>query len=133
MKFYIYEPRDEEVTFFQTRIEWQKAMDSFDFHGIYCDDGWEEEVEYVVAGILPDGTKPYIPEEWDQKSDEEYLDQTDFYDKYKTHQAEKCNITQRPDDLDEDGYSEQLGYHWNYDFEYTCDYCFAAINTQVAS
>lgn len=55
------------------------------------------------------------------------LEEDEFYELYKTHQATQDNLIKCPDDVDEDGYSESLGDYFNTDYAYTCDYCFVEI------
>jgi len=117
-RFFIYEPGDQ-VAFFSTKTNWELNIRLFDFYDKYCDETWNDDVQHVIAGIIPKGV-PLFTEDSDQEED-------DFYDQYKTHKTIQIDRVERPDDLDEDGYSESLAMHWNDDYAYTCNYAFQEI------
>jgi len=111
--YYIYDAHWDGVTKFKTKDEWLKAIEDYDFFSKFYDDGWSEEVEYLVAGLAP--------YEWEDKHEDE-IDVCDFYHKHATYITDKINEESRPDELDEDECDEN-GTYWGV-WEYRCDYTF---------
>jgi hypothetical protein len=116
MKYFIHDPEDG-THFFDTQLDFEKAMSEFDFMGRYCEDGWSCDVENVIAGCIPDGIKRV-----EDESSDDWEDDFDFYHKFKTHSAQKINERKRPDNLDEDDLDED-GTNWG-EWDYICDYVF---------
>lgn len=121
-RYFIHEPC-WKTSFFATEAEWRKAMDDFDFLGGYCDDGWSEEVNNVVAGIVPEGSKRLDEDE----------DDDDFFERHATHRATKCDVHERPDDVDDDGYSPSQETYWYGDWDFICSYEFAPLAAKEAA
>lgn len=119
MRYFIHDP-ENNTWFYPDKASWEKAMADYDPKETYCDDGWSEDVESVIAGIIPSGI-----DRCDDQSSDQYEDEYDFYNKYSTHKMAQCNVIHKPDDLDEDDFSPSLGDHWNNCFDYICDYAFA--------
>lgn len=117
MKYFIHDPEDQTF-FYKTEKDWEDAMMGFDFLGKYCDDGWSEEVENVIAGLIPIGIERSVDDE---------IDEYDFYYGWATHIATRSNERQRPDDVDEDGYSLSTGDWWSEDWDFICSYVFGKI------
>ena len=122
MQFFIHDPEEYQTQFFKTSEEWQTALNSYDFLGKYCEDGWSEGVTAVIAGIITD-RKKYNPDH-----DEEY----DFYLKHATHSPQQCHLRECPNDteLDED-MRDSEGTYWG-DWDYICDYTFQKIERKKA-
>lgn len=117
---FIHDP-EYNTYFFDTPEQWKSAMHDYDFLEKYCDDGWSESVENVIAGIIPAGVLRNDDEESDDW-EEEY----DFYRRHATHAAEQHNRTERPDDI-ENYHSQSTGEYWG-DWDYRCEYKFEVIN-----
>lgn len=121
MSFFIHDPQDQTF-YYKTIAELDQAMNDFDFLGKYCDDGWSEEVENVIAGYIPDGLKRIDDEESDDW-EEEY----DFFRQHATHIATMIDKRSRPDDL-EDGDTDEEGTYWG-EYDYICNYAFLPVNS----
>lgn len=121
MKYFLFEPANEgKPAFLATEAEWKKAIEDFNFYDSYHDDGWSEEVTTVFAGAVPD----------DWKYDEDKFDNfEDALKPFKTHEATVTNRRDKPDDLDEDGYSESTGESWTDEWAYMCDYELLPVTT----
>lgn len=98
-RFFIYDPQDK-LFLYDDRLSWEKAMSDFDFLGKYCDDGWDEHVLNVVAGILPSGVLSYDEGYYNNMPDDLYMDEDEFYESYATHQVKEYLI----EEIDEKGY-----------------------------
>ncbi len=100
-KHFIYEPY--EITYYSTEQKWKDAIESFDHLGNYCDEGWDEEVTNVCAGIIPDGVT------FDTERDEA----SDFFPQYATHETKEYNRRERPDEaeIDAEGFDKD-GQYW---------------------
>lgn len=116
-KFYYIHDGDywEGVIAFENKEAWESGIEKYDHQGIFCDDGWSKEVENVIAGVAP--------YKWVEEKHFDEIDEYDFYLKHATHTSEKVNERQRPDDVDEEGWSETDETHWG-DWEYICGYDF---------
>lgn len=120
-KFFIFAPGySGGLTWFETLPDWHSAVQSFDFSAVYCGDGvWEAEVENCFAGRCPAHL---------------VFDDDDLFDTlrpYAAYVSRQINRRERPDDLDEDGFSPSTGDHWEEDWNYICDYCFAPTALQA--
>jgi hypothetical protein len=120
MIYYIFDSHNYGCEAYPNEKDWKKAIDEYDFFGLFYDDGWSEEVTNVVAGIAP--------EKWSEdkfESDESYLDEQEYYEQYATHLVTKDLIATRPDDseIDERGCSKDGAYYWG-DFIEICSYRF---------
>ncbi|MCF0055498.1 hypothetical protein [Dyadobacter sp. CY356] len=121
MIYYIFEPEwqsPKNPTTFETKEQWLKAIEDFDFLGQYCDDGWSEEVWNVTAGILPEGVKPYDEDYFLSLPEDEYLDYSEFYDKYATHEVKEYLIQEIVDGI---GVEDGCSYP---DYDRICGYSF---------
>jgi len=111
MKYFLYSP--EETLWFDNDTEWKNAVDSYDFLGNHCDDGWDCDVEDVMAGKAPN---------------EFVLDREQcHYDQllpYATLKSKMCDLAKRPPDseLDEEGQDSE-GRYWG-EYDYYCNYFF---------
>ncbi len=90
MPYFVHDPEGDGFTYFTT----EKERDEFASEAIqeYLDDGWSEEVTYVVTGVITHRAA-----------------QTDL-----VHRP--CN-----DELDEEGMDED-GVCWDADWDYICNY-----------
>jgi hypothetical protein len=73
--------------------------------GVYrdnCDPEWPDGVDELFI---------FTAEDADHESPRTYL-----------YRSRQINVEHRPDDLDEDGYSESLGDGWYHDCDSICDY-----------
>lgn len=95
MRYFIYEPDYCDTTYFDNKEAFDKAIDDFDFLGIYCDGAWSESVENVIGGAIPDGVE----------IDEDEL--CAFFEKYATHKSVETVLHK----LDENG-NDETGEHW---------------------
>jgi hypothetical protein len=73
-------------------------------------EGWADEAGYI--SVYKCRTETEDPEE----------------DGLLVAQSLETILEERPDDIDEDGYSEGLGDHWFYDFDYLAEYNVTAID-----
>lgn len=88
--YFVHDPQGDGFVFFATEKE--RDDHAQDCIQAYLDDGWDEEVENVVAGVLT----------------------------HKATQTDK--IERPPDEeIDEDGMDEE-GNNWANDFDFICDY-----------
>lgn len=111
--YYIYEPERGGVTIYENAAAFKKAVDEFCFNDSYCDDGWDEYVTDVTAGVAP-----YV---WEEKH-EDIIEDYDFYQKHATYTVEMTGKINRPDNIDEDGYCPDSVY-WG-EYKYICGYKF---------
>lgn len=117
IKHFICEPDRCEIHYYDTESLWLDDMNNFDFSG-YCDDVWSDEVNHVFAGKLPDVAKC-------SQDDDDFM--YDFLEQFMTHVATKRTIELRPDDVDEDGYSQSSSHWWGDDVSEICDYSFEPV------
>src|SRR5688572_25322100 len=122
MPYFLFDPHDK-LHLFQQEEEWNHAVNTYDFLGNYCDDGWSEEVENLIAGYVPDEIK--MPDFF-----EDDIDESDWLEPYITHSAQQCDVKRRPDDLDEDNYSPSEADYWPWDFDYVCNYKFQPVKVK---
>ena len=120
MKFFIFDGEcSGSVVYYNTEAIFNEALDNYPFHDNYCGDGlWEDGVELVVGGELPNNTV----------HNSEAEDFYEFLNRHKTHQPERCNTVERPDESElDEGYDEN-GINWeDADYETHCDYRFVKI------
>ncbi len=88
--YFVHDPEGNGFSFFATEQE----RDDYSKECIegYLDDGWSEDVVFVIGGKV-------------------------------THQAQQCDLVERPpeDEIDEDG-NDLEGQHWDADWTEMCNY-----------
>lgn len=114
-RYFIYSA--EEVFWYETERDWKKAVAEYDWLGRHCDDGWDNDVDHVMAGIVPEGFK-LSPED----------DTHDRLKEYATHTAEQIDLMARPpeNEIDEDGLDKE-GRYWGADWGWHCHYTFVEV------
>ena len=107
MIYFIHRP-DWGTHIYNTEEEFLKAVQEFDFKGDYLDDGWNEDITFVFGGTA--------------EHENFRLNEC-----VETHVVEMFNRVERPDDVDEEGWSEETDMWWDADWDYICDYRFKKI------
>lgn len=133
MPYFIYDEEYAELSTYDNQESFQAAMDEFDFLGRHCGEGfWSFSVDGVIAGFHEGDIPPDDHYFWVERED--FASLSDYLEEHKTHGVRECNVEARPEDLDEDGYSQSLGDYWGDPHsEYNCMYEFYPLKTKEQS
>lgn len=102
MAFYLYDPGDDDCRRYEALAT---AMDAGnDLINIYRDQCAPEWPEYVEGIVIYESDNPYEPHEGKMVA-----------------RSVTCDVVSRPDDVDEDGYSESTD-KWFNEVDFWCDY-----------
>lgn len=107
----------EQTFWYSDEETWKRDVDAYDFLGNHCDDGWDSDVDQIIAGTVPDG---FVLDE-----DEPDIDQLEAFALFK---AEDYDRKERPEQVDEDGYDSE-GTYWG-EYQYICSYQFVPVLKQ---
>jgi hypothetical protein len=118
--YFIYTADHNLVDFYRTKEEFGKALEAFDFLGLFHDDGWDDEVRNCFAGHITGNFKLNN----DNLSDD--------LEPYKTHHVVEIDRIEQPDDIDENGFSPSQQRYWG-EWSYICMFGWQPVTKSLPS